>query len=462
MTQPLALLPDDWAARAHCPICGHAPLQIERQLEADRLNCARCGTAFEVEDGGPRLRLVRLPALVQTPPDGVWRSPAEARTWVREQAARPRPAARPAAPPPPEAPPATTPAPANTAETPAAVGAPSALAPLNAGAPAPEPADEPIPAPAVNREAQKPVSAPAEALARGRQLLALRHSLPHIQALLERYGDWSPAQIQAVMAELARAEAQARARQMRQVGWAVGALTSLCVIGGLAVALLSSPSRPTASAAVPAGSSAPVLGGVGGPAAGQPAAAATTGPASLADTLFRWLMPQAASAGVAAPGTPAAGETPAPAALVDALLKSLAESAVGGGASSSAASGTAPAADLPAPLQTLLPPGVQVTNPTPVIHRGATGADGAAAAAAPACPASPAAAAELFGGQAAFWRYDSASGGWILFSAAELISVRIPSGMTAGYLTFGENLGLADVTGPATIDGINMLAVTCN
>lgn len=343
MPQPLAMLPDAWAVQGRCPVCGAAPLTIERQLEADRLACARCGVAFEVEAGGPRIRWVRPPAGVAATPDNAWRTAAEARAWVREHVR-----------------PASAAAPASAPLSPAPVAAPS----------------KPIPSVPV-------VSAPPlalgldvdEALVQARALLALRHTPAQIRAILEKSGQWTAEPVQAALAEVTRLDDQQRTRQSRAlwltVGGAVSALLIVFVAAGLVLA------RPWA---------APL------------------------DT-FR--------------ATPA--DAPAP----------------------------NPASDLPAPLQTLIPPGVRVLNATPVVRIGPdSGAPEVSA-----CPRSPAEAAALFGGEADLWQSDD-SGGWMLFSTSA-VTVRVPAGMTAGYLTFGQDLRLTDVSGPAALENVYMLAVAC-
>jgi hypothetical protein len=378
MTQPLAMLPDAWAEKGRCPVCGSAPLAIERRLEADRLACGRCGTAFEVEDGGPRIRLARLPAPITAPPDGAWRMAAEAREWVRSLAAQ-RPAQ-------------TTPA------TPRPEPKPAPLAPGPAVA-APTPGLEPVPPEAPPSAASTENDAPPEALERARQLLALRHTLAQIEALLSRSGEWTPAQVRAVMASLAQADAQARARQKRNLWLAVGGTLGLLLVlfvGALALNWTR--------------------------AAPPEAAPATQAPASPLDAFTRLFAP-------ADPSRPGASTPPA---------------------------GAVPA-DLPPQLATLLPPGARLVNPTPIIQRGPeSGAPGRSA-----CPLDAETAAGLFGGQADNWQYDQASGGWMMFSL-ELETVRVPEGMTAGYLTFSQSLSLSEVSGPAVIENVNMVAVLCS
>ncbi|MBL8058210.1 MAG: hypothetical protein JNK29_16005 [Anaerolineales bacterium] len=335
---PLSPIPAQWAARGACPVCGAAPLALE---PPDQLACPRCGTAFQVEAGGPRLRLVRLPAAIScSGPDAEWRTAAEARAWVRELAA-----------PPPAAP------------------APSVEPPLPA---------EPSAAPGAGAESAAREAVPAEALAHAQGLFALRHTVPQIERILLSAHTWTPAEVAAVLEAMRPAVAAAQARQ-RRLGWRLAGAGMAVVTLGLAL---------TAWAML-AGNTAP------------PAAAG---------------LPPAASA-----------------------------------APTSAASG------LPAGLQTLIPPGARLVNATPVIRRGTlSGAPGASA-----CPRTAEAAADLFGGAAGDWRYDQASRGWMLFSQTSLITVRVPAKMVAGYLEFGQSLNVSQVDGPATLDGVNMVVISC-
>ncbi len=347
MITPLTPIPPAWADQGHCPLCGASPLQAA----SDHLICPHCGTALEEEAGGPRLRLVHLPAALHAEPDGVWRSAADTRAWARgllqaAQAIRPTP---PAAPPCAEVPP---------------------------------PAADPAPA------AADPAPAPAEALARAQQLLSLRHTPAQIQVILERSPEWTPAQIHAGLAARQALDAQARARQGRALRLSLSVGLGLTLLLAVVVALAWPRAAPD--------------------------------PTSAAG-------PQPTSALAGAP--------------------------------------TVVVSNLPVALQTLLPPGVQLINPTPVIRRGAsagptTGAPGVSANAPTACPVTAAAAADLFGGEVKAWRYDDTTRGWMMFTP-ELVTVRVPAGMVAGYMEIGQSLNMTQVAGPAEISGVNMLVISC-
>jgi hypothetical protein len=246
--------------------------------------------------------------------------------------------------------------------------------------------------------------------------------LPQIQAILERSGQWTPEQVQAVMAELASLAAAAKARQNRTLRLMIGGSLSLLLV--VAVAAVSTTMGRPRVAPEPARSTAALQ-----------------------------------------PGTPAAPPvaTPTPASWMEALLRPL----LSAQASPAAASQAAPAADtgdLPAPLLTLVPPGARLVNPTPVV-RPVDGGDqalsGEGAASASLCPGTPEDAARLFGGEADAWQPGGDAGGWIMVSVTELATVRVPAGMTAAYLTIGETLSMNEVPGPAVIEGIAMVAISC-
>ena len=59
---PRPTLPDAWAEKSHCPICGMIPLWVlHQQSSPDEMNCPRCGTAFQVDTAGRHLFLVQTP-----------------------------------------------------------------------------------------------------------------------------------------------------------------------------------------------------------------------------------------------------------------------------------------------------------------------------------------------------------------------------------------------------------------
>jgi len=111
---------------------------------------------------------------------------------------------------------------------------------------------------------------------------------------------------------------------------------------------------------------------------------------------------------------------------------------------------------LPAPLQTLIPNGVQILNEDPVVERSDESTLPPAS-----CPTSQTDAAALFGGPAKDWKRDNNTGGWMLLTQSRGVEVRIPANMTGGYLIFEKGPEMRGVTGPAIVKNIFMISVSC-
>jgi len=79
-----------------------------------------------------------------------------------------------------------------------------------------------------------------------------------------------------------------------------------------------------------------------------------------------------------------------------------------------------------------------------------------------ACPATPDKAAKLFGGDSSLWKRDlNQFPSWQMINAGGSITVRVPNGMTAGYVD-NEGFQMHSVHGPATIHNVNFLVITCD
>jgi hypothetical protein len=77
------------------------------------------------------------------------------------------------------------------------------------------------------------------------------------------------------------------------------------------------------------------------------------------------------------------------------------------------------------------------------------------------CPTSADEASSLFGGQAADWTYKADVGGWLM-TAVTPKTIYVPASMVAGYLQFGAGgANMSQVDGPARIQNVNFIAVTC-
>jgi hypothetical protein len=70
---PKMQLPESWAEKMACPICGSRPLGVFHPSgHADRFACQSCETSFELEDAGKRVRFVTLPHGVTPWMRGQW------------------------------------------------------------------------------------------------------------------------------------------------------------------------------------------------------------------------------------------------------------------------------------------------------------------------------------------------------------------------------------------------------
>ncbi|MDX9990439.1 MAG: hypothetical protein RBS68_00190 [Anaerolineales bacterium] len=78
------------------------------------------------------------------------------------------------------------------------------------------------------------------------------------------------------------------------------------------------------------------------------------------------------------------------------------------------------------------------------------------------CPASSEDAARIFGGKASAWQRSNRAGigAWQMIDAGAPATIRVPSGMVAGYI---DNVSFMfySANGPATIRNVNFLAITC-
>lgn len=152
---PKMQLPETWAEKMTCPICGSRPLGVfHPSNHADRFACGSCETSFELEDAGKRVRFVTLPQGMTPWMRGQWVLLDEAlaafelaRNGLSINMGDEAPAA--------EAPAAETPAaPSASAPAPTPAQAPAQPATVMP-APPPAPAQPPLP------PAPTPVSSPA-------------------------------------------------------------------------------------------------------------------------------------------------------------------------------------------------------------------------------------------------------------------------------------------------------------
>lgn len=84
-----------------------------------------------------------------------------------------------------------------------------------------------------------------------------------------------------------------------------------------------------------------------------------------------------------------------------------------------------------------------------------------AASALTGCPKTAAQAALVFGGDVANWTTPPGSNGWIMIDPAKGNSIYIPENMTAAYMELGESMTLSEVFGPAQMENVYYIAISC-
>jgi hypothetical protein len=213
-------IPDAWAERARCPLCGAARMRVQHPASgADQLRCMACGLAFELEMEGARLHVAcwpdALPFLNIMVPDG-WRSAAELRSLVKQMTSASETATPPAAP-----------VPAQPASPPAkAEAAPAASNPDGEESPPPT-APNSTP-PALPNFAPPALDASAIGI-RIKKLQALGNSPNEIRTVLTQ-AEKDPERIRAILATIARIEHQEQARQSTKLVWALGILMVVVIL----------------------------------------------------------------------------------------------------------------------------------------------------------------------------------------------------------------------------------------
>ena len=83
--RPVEVILDFWAKSLNCPLCEKEGLSVTRQVgAADLLCCPRCGSQFQFEQGGTRIRLVQLPVELHDQLLGQWLTYEEVRAIAAE------------------------------------------------------------------------------------------------------------------------------------------------------------------------------------------------------------------------------------------------------------------------------------------------------------------------------------------------------------------------------------------
>jgi hypothetical protein len=79
-----------------------------------------------------------------------------------------------------------------------------------------------------------------------------------------------------------------------------------------------------------------------------------------------------------------------------------------------------------------------------------------------ACPRNAAAAETMFGGSAANWSSPPNTHGWVMIDVSKGSTLYVPKGMTAAYPQLGsDNMTLIEVYGPATLNNVYYIAISC-
>jgi hypothetical protein len=280
------------------------------------------------------------------------------------------------------------------------------------------------------------------------KLHELGNSTQAIQFALESSGG-TPEDIGVIMEKLILLEQARRERFQRNLQWAlVGGLVVVFVL--LAAAILLS-SLATPSAPLPTAAPQVTLAGAAVAVPATPTPAGT----QLAPTPTLAYNPIVALINGLLPGDVkfANGPSPTPGATLP-VLGSLFP-ATPTLSTQELATREANSSGLPSWVATLVPSGITVINvPTPSV-------DPKGPPSAP-CPTTSAQASALFGGPAGSWSFSHEEQGWIFILADKPTSIRIPDGMSAGYLVIGESLEMRSTLGPATVNNVNFIAVSCD
>jgi hypothetical protein len=77
------------------------------------------------------------------------------------------------------------------------------------------------------------------------------------------------------------------------------------------------------------------------------------------------------------------------------------------------------------------------------------------------CPRYADQAALLFGGDAANWSSPPGSNGWFMIDPTGSNRVYVPAEMTAAYMQVGDQIVLVEVRGPANMDNVSYVAISC-
>jgi hypothetical protein len=222
--KPRQNIPDAWAERGRCPLCATPGMHVLHPATgADQLQCAACGVAFEVEDGGARLHVCHwpdsLPFLYLLVQDD-WMAAGSLRTLIQQATVTPA------------APESVSPVTASLPSFPAApeeqITASAVQSSTNAEQDTSESESKLEPSP----EPTSPALNQTAIASHVYKLRALGNSPKEIRTILTR-AEKDPKRIRAIFAIIAQMERQEQSRQGRKL------FVSLGVVGMIAVVLVA-------------------------------------------------------------------------------------------------------------------------------------------------------------------------------------------------------------------------------
>jgi len=206
-------IPDGWATKAYCPLCGSPKMRVEHPRGAsDQLLCMACGLVFELEQQGARLHVSQWPAslpFLHIMVADEWRTAAELRSLVKQMISVPVVSA----PLPPPSP----------------IQSPQPIPPANVGN-TPEIQNFPASSPPADPAQTAPVALDAIAIGiRVKQLRALGNSPKEIRTTLTQ-AERNPQRVKEILEIVIQMEHREQSRQSKKLAWAFGILIVVVIL----------------------------------------------------------------------------------------------------------------------------------------------------------------------------------------------------------------------------------------
>lgn len=229
---PYFSLPDEWANKAHCPVCNASPLTVLHSTGApDQMACPCCHSCFEIEEKGARMYFTALPGILTGPLIGRWVTNVEVKqskqTVIARQTAENMAPGAPGQQPAERAPAPPEPSPFTEEIVKMVISAPQEEQQV-------QEKSEPVGAPPVLRGLIYQPDAPEikDVRTRARDLYALGNRPEQIKAILSQDDNLDKAEIQAVLDNL-YGEDETKERRQRTWMWvSIGAglfILILCI-----------------------------------------------------------------------------------------------------------------------------------------------------------------------------------------------------------------------------------------